>query len=133
MDFDAQYRQDLINFFNDKQSKDPNSSDFLLTTSQKLTQVALRVEQPAAPKELPRPKALEEDEYFKRLELIIARDFFPSTFVPPSSSEEEQRFLQMSVDEFQRRYTSEDNASFRAIHDRDRAQFLKRIDFMFRQ
>ena len=100
MDFDAQYRQDLINFFNDKEKKDPSAQDFLLTTNQKLTKVALRAEHQPLKKELPKPIALEEDEYFQRLEQIIARDFFPSTFVPPADGDGEQRFLKMSIDEF---------------------------------
>ena len=37
----------------------------------------------------------------------------------------------MSLNEFVRRYTSEDNASFQEIHDRDRNRFLEKIGWMF--
>jgi hypothetical protein len=37
----------------------------------------------------------------------------------------------MGLDEFLRRYTSEDNSSFQEIHDRDRREFLQRVAWMF--
>lgn len=131
MDFDAQYRADLINIYNEKQRKD-TSKDYLLPVSHKITTIALRSEQTPKVKPIPKPTTLDEDEYFTNLEQIIARDFFPQNF-DKQNFEHSEKFLKMSVDEFQRRYTSEDNASFQLLHDKDRERFLKRIDFMFRQ
>ena len=37
----------------------------------------------------------------------------------------------MSLDEYLRRYTSEDNQSFKELHDKDRERFLKKISWMF--
>ena len=37
----------------------------------------------------------------------------------------------MGLDAFLRRYTSEDNASFQEIHDKDRQKFLDKIEWMF--
>ena len=65
---------------------------------------------------MPKPQAIDEDEYYQKLEQIIARDFFPDNF---DSTNNEH--IQMSLDEFQRRYTSEDNASFQRLHEKDRA------------
>lgn len=110
MDFDAQYRADLINIYNEKQKKD-TSHNYLLPVKHKITTIALRGQPTSKPKPLPKPQTLEEDDYFLRLEQLIAKDFFPSNF-EPSKFENSDQFLKMSIDEFQRRYTSEDNASF---------------------
>jgi len=80
---------------------------------QKITTIALRSDhaKPAL-RELPRPQPLEEDEYYQKLEQIIARDFFPDNF-----DFKNQDHIKMGLDEFQRRYTSEDNASFQKLHE----------------
>jgi hypothetical protein len=39
----------------------------------------------------------------------------------------------MGLDEYLRRYTSEDNASFKDVHDKDREAFLKKISWMFNE
>jgi len=44
---------------------------------------------------LPKPEPLEEDEYYQKLEQIIARDFFPSNFVAT-----DEAHIRMSLDEF---------------------------------
>ena len=39
----------------------------------------------------------------------------------------------MSLDEYLRRYTSEDNQAFQELHDKDREAFLKKISWMFNE
>lgn len=56
-----------------------------------------------------RPKhVLDEDEYANTLEAIITRDYF-------SGYEQNETVPDMSLDEFQAKYTSEDNDSFNAL------------------
>ena len=54
MDFDAQYRADLVNIYNDKQRKD-TSQNYLLPVQHKITTVALRGEPVLKPKPIPKP------------------------------------------------------------------------------
>ena len=54
-----------------------------LHLEQKIRKIALRTDsnlQVKKPEYIPKPKPLEEDDYYKKLEQIIARDFFPSNF-----------------------------------------------------
>ena len=37
----------------------------------------------------------------------------------------------MGLDEYLRRYTSEDNKSFQEIHDKERENFLQKLNWMF--
>lgn len=39
----------------------------------------------------------------------------------------------MSLDEYLRRYTSEDNQAFVDIHEKDRQEFLKKVAWMFNE
>jgi Nuclear protein Es2 len=50
---------------------------------------------PQSQKDLPKPEPLEEDEYYQKLEQIIARDFFPTNFVATDDAH-----IRMSLDEF---------------------------------
>ena len=52
--------------------------------------------------------ALDEDVYFDKLEAIIKRDFFPT-------GQEVHEAPKMRLDEYLRRYTSEDNISFQEL------------------
>mmetsp|Transcript_8416 Transcript_8416/g.14089 ORF Transcript_8416/g.14089 Transcript_8416/m.14089 type:complete len:202 (+) Transcript_8416:139-744(+) len=78
---------------------------------------------------------LEEGEYFDRLELIIKRDFFPDLYKFEQQEREEEpqneANRRMGLDEFLRRYTSEDNISFQELLEKDRQNFLKKISWMF--
>ena len=46
-------------------------------------------------------------------------------------SQSKIKAAKMGLDEYLRRFTSEDNASFQEIHEKDREKFLQRIGWMF--
>ena len=133
----------------------------------------------------PKPKAVEEDDYYRRIEEIIRRDFYPDLLrlealrrfeqsdmdeKPPSvllkstgksrlSSVKKHmdpvdEFMamkraelglkpveeangntnkKMGLNEFLRRFTSEDNASFQELHEMDQEKFRQKIAWMFRE
>lgn len=52
---------------------------------------------------------------------------------PISDSEQHRRKGKMGLNEFLRRFTSEDNASFQELHELDQEKFRQKIAWMFRE
>ena len=57
---------------------------------------------------IPKQIELDEEKYFDRLEAIIKRDFF-------SNGQDMPEAPKMSLNEYLRRYTSEDNVAFEEL------------------
>jgi protein DGCR14 len=72
------------------------------------------------------PVVLDEDEWTAAIEEIIGRDFFPDS-TDTKRRECTVDVTGLSLDEFLRRYTSEDNASFRDILDKGNAKRRKKL------
>lgn len=68
---------------------------------------------------------LQEEEYMERLSSILKRDFFPS--LQDEFSEPEK----LSISEFQRIYTTEDNASFEELLSRENERKRKKFERIF--
>ena len=104
---------------------------------------------------------MDEDEYFSQIEKIIKRDYYPdlaklealqtydkdrSSDVPsvllkstersfstkPNPQDKTKSYgAKIGLDEYLKKFTSEDNASFQEIHDEDHKRHLKKIGWMF--
>ena len=71
-------------------------------------------------------KVLEEEEYIDSLSNIIARDFYPG--LPSNDST-----VNLSLDQFQTKYTSQDNHSFNQIIQKNNAERSARIKPFYQQ
>lgn len=207
MDIEEKSRRDLIERFKRLEKKDnqlkgaisqskhaisKEVKDFLKTT--KNQQIVQRL--PNAVKQSdntwvrPKPKAVEEDDYYNKIEEIIRRDFYPDLVKMEALREFEQygranpsekppsillrstgksrlsaatnarrpdpvddfiamkraelglkpienhantKRKNMGLNEFLRRFTSEDNASFQELHEMDQEKFRQKIAWMFRE
>ena len=78
----------------------------------------------------PKQVELEEDHYFEELQRIIKRDFFPEKQHGGESATVEPK-SKGSLDEFLRRYTSEDNGSFAEMQGKAKEKFMEKIGWMF--
>jgi hypothetical protein len=81
-------------------------------------------------------KVLEEEEYVSSLSKIIARDFYPLT----SAADEEAGASavkdvtkDLSLDQFQNKYTSADNSSFNALTSKENEERKSKIPSMYPQ
>ena len=80
-----------------------------------------RVMAPPPPRPPPRPKVvLEEDEYVEEMERIIVRDYFPSLAAADRPA------LDVTLDAFAARHTSEDNASFEEAQARSLREHVRK-------
>ena len=71
-------------------------------------------------------KVLEEEEYIDSLSSIIARDFYPLLSAPNQT-------VNLSLDQFQTEYTSQDNYSFNQIIDKSNAERLEKYRPFYEQ
>lgn len=88
----------------------------------------------------PKKIELDEEEYFDTLEKIIQRDFFPNLYretdgLGDTKSEFGEAYkksqTKLNLNEFLRRYSSEDNIAFEDLQEKDRQKFIKRISWMY--
>lgn len=95
-----------------------SSEEALVAAPRGATGVGLML--PPAPRPPKRLKktVLEEDEYLEQLGRIITRDYYPDVSRGTS--------LSMGLDEFASRYTSEDNASFEALAEKESREHARR-------
>uniref|UniRef100_A0A7S3LG83 Uncharacterized protein n=1 Tax=Aplanochytrium stocchinoi TaxID=215587 RepID=A0A7S3LG83_9STRA len=82
------------------------------------------------------PVVLEDDEYLERMGRIIRRDFYPDLHEIYKKEEnsqglEEQKVDDISLEKFQRKFSSEDNESFKELHKLDKEKHRKRYWWAF--
>ena len=76
-------------------------------------------------------KVLEEEEYISAMEDIVTRDFFPDLHRETRGSDADLSHHLGSLDDFVASHTSEDNASFEVIQQKDEAERRRRLHWLY--